>query len=109
MHGKVCISGDGLVLAFRMRALTFENLCTSLGKVDICQSAKEGGEAERDVWHSALVAACEDCWRFALGRESVECPACDVLVRVGRRNAEDQDSGVDDAGKHLDSGDAGGG
>lgn len=72
------------------------------------QRDEERRERHRGHGHAARVGLVEDARRLPLGGQRPDGPRGEVDVRVGRRDGEDEQEGVDDAVELADAGDLGG-
>jgi len=73
------------------------------GDVQENQAAKQRTEDQSGVRHTHSVDTLEDGGGLALDGKSVKCPGTNVEVGIGSAHNEDEDSGVDNMVKCLDS------
>ncbi|KAI3488687.1 hypothetical protein L1887_47169 [Cichorium endivia] len=80
-----------------------ERLRSTARQVDKRQRTEQRRDRQRHIRHTTTIHTSEDRRCLAVDRQAVERARCDVLVTVGRRDAEDQDGRVDDVRQHTDA------
>lgn len=84
-----------------------EDLLGIVGYVHESQTSEQSREHQGRVWDTTAVGSSEDGRRRLVGGEAVEGTAGNVEIRVGGGEDENENTGVDETGEGLDTGERG--